>query len=274
MCLINLYLPGFTIDALLAKNLIFFFGHVFINATIYMAVIAVYEILPRYTGRPWKVNKVFLAAWTASTIMVVIVYPHHLLMDFAMPTWALVLGHVISYTSGFPVLLVTAFGALTQVYRSGIRWTIAPAMLMLGTLGWALGVIPAIIDATIPVNLVMHNTVWVPGHFHFYLLLGFVPMVLGFFHQLLADERADMRAVDRAAFLAFVVGGLGFVLSFLFAGSHSVPRRFAVHLPEWLIFDRVASLFAVLVVVAMAIFTVRLLVGLRKPAAEPIPEQA
>jgi len=34
---------------------------VFINATIYMAVIVVYEILPRYTGRPWKSNKALLA---------------------------------------------------------------------------------------------------------------------------------------------------------------------------------------------------------------------
>ncbi|MCC7061044.1 MAG: cbb3-type cytochrome c oxidase subunit I, partial [Burkholderiaceae bacterium] len=58
MMIVNAYLPGFTIDALLAKSMIYFFGHVFINATIYMAVIAVYEILPRYTQRPWKSNKV------------------------------------------------------------------------------------------------------------------------------------------------------------------------------------------------------------------------
>src|SRR5262245_41590407 len=35
ICLVNLYMPGFAVDALLAKNLIFFFGHVFINAAIY-----------------------------------------------------------------------------------------------------------------------------------------------------------------------------------------------------------------------------------------------
>src|SRR6266566_1069614 len=41
--LVNVYAPGFHVNALLAKNLIYFFGHVFINATIYMAVIGVYE---------------------------------------------------------------------------------------------------------------------------------------------------------------------------------------------------------------------------------------
>ncbi|MGH7210819.1 MAG: cbb3-type cytochrome c oxidase subunit I, partial [Acetobacteraceae bacterium] len=169
LSLVNLYVPSFTISALVAKNLIYFFGHVFINATIYMAVIAVYEILPLYAHRSWKANRIFYLAWVASTLMVLTVYPHHLLMDFAMPTWALVLGQIISYLSGLPVLLVTAFGTLTVVHRSGLRWDVPSGLLFVGVLGWAAGVIPAIADGTIAVNSVMHNTQWVPGHFHTYL---------------------------------------------------------------------------------------------------------
>ena len=87
MTLVNLYVPSVAFDALLMKNLIFFFGHVFINATIYMAVIGVYEIIPRYTGRPWTISRPFLASWAAVTLIVMAVYPHHLLMDYAMPKW-------------------------------------------------------------------------------------------------------------------------------------------------------------------------------------------
>jgi cytochrome c oxidase subunit 1 len=97
-----------------------------------MTVIAVYELLPLYAGRPWKTNKVFLAAWNISTLFVVIVYPHHLLMDFAQPTWLHVVGQFVSHGSGFPILVVTAFGALTLVHHSGIRWTAASGFLMLG----------------------------------------------------------------------------------------------------------------------------------------------
>lgn len=272
--LINLFNPAFAIDPLLAKNMIYFFGHVFINATIYMAVIAVYEILPHYANRPWKANRVFLAAWSASTVMVVIVYPHHLLMDFAMPTWAVVMGHIISYTSGFPVLLVTTFGALTLIHKSGIRWRMPASFLVLGIFGWAAGVIPAIVDATIPINLVMHNTAWVPGHFHFYLLIGLVPMLLGFLYHLAQESGAEESALDRFAFAGFVAGSLGFVMSFLFAGSASVPRRFASHLPEWLPYDRAASLFAALVVLSMLVFVMRFAASLVKPVRVPVPEQA
>lgn len=257
--LVNVFVPTFVVDALLAKNLIYFFGHVFINATIYMAVIGVYEILPRYTQRPWKASRIFLAAWTASTTMVLIIYPHHLLMDFAMPNWAMIVGQVFSYTNSFPVLIVTGFGALTIVYRSGIRWDMVTGLLFLAMFGWMAGAIPAVIDATIVVNYVMHNTMWVPGHFHFYLLLGLVPMIFGFMYYLMyeTEETPVHDALDRWALRLYTIAGLGFVAMFLYGGRMGVPRRWAAHLPEWVALDRIASVFAVLVVLAATLFVFR-----------------
>ncbi len=272
MMIVNVYLPSFAIDALLAKNLIYFFGHVFINATIYMAVIAVYEVLPRYARRPWKANRVFLASWTASTLMVMFIYPHHLLMDFAMPKWMLVMGHVIGYLNTFPILLVTAYGGLMLVYRSGIRWDMASRLLFLSLFGWAAGAMPAFIDGTISVNYVMHNTMWVPGHFHTYLLLGMVTMLFGFMYHIGRPKRDGADGLlDRAALWVFAAATLGFTLSFLYSGKASVARRYAAHLPEWVPYDRVASVFAVLVVAAVLVFTVRFLTRLPTAASGPLP---
>ncbi|MCL4767045.1 MAG: cbb3-type cytochrome c oxidase subunit I [Hyphomicrobiaceae bacterium] len=261
LSLVNLMVPSFEIDPLLAKNIIYFFGHVFINATIYMAVIAVYEILPRYTKRPWKSSRVFLAAWTASTTMVLVIFPHHLLMDLVMPRWTMVLGQVLSYTNSFPVLVVTGLGALAIVHRSGIRWDMVSGLLFLAMFGWMAGVVPAVVDATIIVNSVMHNTLWVPGHFHFYLLLGLVPMIFAFMYYVTADRQdATSEDYDRWALRVYIAAGLGFVVMFLYAGRHSVPRRWAVHLPEWVLYDQLASIFAVLVLLAAGLFVWRFLV--------------
>jgi cytochrome c oxidase subunit 1 len=249
MTLVNLVVPSMAFDALLMKNLIFFFGHVFINAAIYMAVIAVYEILPAYTGRPWKANRPFLAAWLAAVFMVTAVYPHHLLMDFAMPKWAMVLGQVLSYLSGVPVLVVTAWGALANISRSGMRWDGPSRYLVLGVFGWAAGVVPAVIDGTIVVNQVMHNTLWVPGHFHFYLLLGLLPMLLGFMLHVVSLRGNEM-AVDRWAFWLYAIASVTFCVSFLYGGWRGVPRRWAEHAPEWLSSSTVGSAAAVLVIAA------------------------
>src|SRR6185437_9502952 len=131
------------------------------------------------------------------------------------PTWTLVAGQVISWLSGLPVLLVTAFGTLTVVYRSGSRWTPAPAWVFLGVAGWSIGVIPAIADGTIAVNSVMHNTQWVPGHFHIYLLLGMVAMVLGFMTYLTNPQPRSGFAWT--GYWLYVAGGVIFVLAVLLA---------------------------------------------------------
>ena len=257
--LVNAFAPGFRVNALLAKNLIYFFGHVFVNSTIYMAVIGVYEILPRFSGRPWKSTRPFLIAWTATMLMVMAVYPHHLFMDFANPTWANVMGQILSYTSGLPVLTVTAIATLANVYRSGMRWNVTSALLFTSIMGWSLGVIPAIVDGTIAINRVMHNTLWVPGHFHIYLMLGVVGMLFGFMYFLASSKDVGDGTADRAALWAFVVGGLAFAMTFLAEGAMSVPRRWAVHMTPWMGLDRVGAAFALVVVAAALVFVTHFL---------------
>jgi cytochrome c oxidase subunit 1 len=257
--LINALAPGFRVNALLAKNLTYFFGHVFINSTIYMSVIGVYEILPTFTGRPWKSSRPFLIAWTATMLMVLAVYPHHLFMDYANPRWASVLGQILSYTSGLPVLAVTAIATLANVYRSGMKWSVTSSLLFASIMGWSVGVVPAIVDGTIAINRVMHNTLWVPGHFHIYLLLGVVAMQFGFMYFLTAAKGVADGVIDRAAVWAYVVAGMAFSIVFLASGAMSVPRRWAVHLAPWIGLDRLGAAFAALTVAAALVFVVSFL---------------
>lgn len=260
MTMLHLVFPALAPDALLMKNLIYFFGHVFINATIYSAIIAVYEILPLYARRPWRVSRPFLAAWLAVTLMVLAVYPHHLLMDFALPAWMAVMGQILSYTSGIPVLVITAFGGLLLIYRSGIRWDAASSLLVLGLFGWAVGIVPAVIDGMIRVNLVMHNTQWVPGHFHFYLLLGVLPMVLGFASYLCSN--GEQGRTGRLGVSLYAVGGILLSLTFLVSGALSVPRRYAVHEEAWQWLGDVGALSGGLVLIGTLMIALPILVRL------------
>jgi cytochrome c oxidase subunit 1 len=258
LSLVNLYIPAFALNPLVIKNMIYFFGHVFINATIYMAVIAIYEILPIYAHRPWRTSRVFYLGWIASTVMVLTAYPHHLLMDFVMPSWVLIAGQIISWCSGLPVALITAFGTLTIVYRSGIRWDTASGLLFAGMLGWIAGGIPAIVDSTIPINSLMHNTLWVPGHFHTYLL-GMMAMLLGFATYITHGRSPAGLGFGPLGFWLYLLGSAVFVLAFLAGGSAGVPRRYAVHLSEWLPYDRMGVLGAIMIVAGALLLIVRTL---------------
>ena len=268
MSLINIFYPQVTLDALVAKNLTYWFGHMYINATIYMGVIAVYELLPRYTGKPYPISRPFLWSWAASTVFVIIVFPHHLMVDFALPRWLTIMGQVVSWGAGFPVFVVTVYDALSNLYRSHIRWKMPSRLLILSVFGWAAGIVPAILDGTVRNNLVMPNTQWVPGHFHFYLLLGVVAMALALMFHVIGSQvdAAPNNTSDRMGFLVYLVGGLVFVFAFLDAGHRSVPRRMATHLPAWTFTDKVGSIGAALVVLAMVYFAVRITVGLLRSA--------
>lgn len=258
MSLINIFIPTITIDPLLAKNLTYAFGHIFANSIIYMGVIAVYEILSKYTNRPWKANRPFLIAWNCSTLFTIIIYPHHLLMDFAMPKWMIILGQALSYANGLPVLVVTAYGALMIVYRSGIKWDIASSFIFLSMFGWVLGVVPAIVDATIVINHVMHNTKWVPGHFHMYMGLGATAMLFGFMYYLAKESGKEKEtALDGISFWVYVMFFLALCGSFLFSGKVSAPRRWAEHFPEWIQYDRMGAVFGVFVILAVTTFVIR-----------------
>jgi cytochrome c oxidase subunit 1 len=238
---------------------------VFINASIYMAVIAVYEIVPEYTGKPWKTTRMFAVAWTVVLLFVLAVYPHHLMQDWAMPGWAVAMGQIVSYFSAIPLIAVTAFSLL--VYLRGaksMRWDLASALLVLGVAGWTVGSVPAVLDGMIVVNKVMHNTQWVPGHFHTYLLLGEVAMAFGFMAWLARRGDESLSGPPGAFFWAYAAGGTGFVVMFLISGAMSIPRRWAVHLPQWHLQAQIASAFAVLVILAAAAFVLRYLMRLGK----------
>ena len=54
---------GVELDALWAKNLTYFFGHSIANLIIYLAAGALYVLVPRYAGRPWKTTKPIVVGW-------------------------------------------------------------------------------------------------------------------------------------------------------------------------------------------------------------------
>jgi cytochrome c oxidase subunit 1 len=227
------FTSGFTNDALLIKNLTFYFGHMLVNITMYFGVAMVYEIMPAYTGRPWKSNALVAGAWNLVLLLVMFAYLHHLYMDFAQPEWLQVAGQVSSYLISVPAAAVTIFSTLALVYGARTEWKLPAVLLYLGVMGWAIGGVAAVIDSTVMVNSRFHNTLWVPAHFHTYYVMGVVLMILGaVFHLTTALSKvSESGQLTRVIVTTVGVGGYGFLLMFYLAGVTGVPRRYATY-PE------------------------------------------
>lgn len=221
-------------DALLMKNLTFYFGHVLVNITMYLGVAMVYEVLPSYGERPWRSNRLVAIAWNAALLLVAVAYLHHLYMDFAQPRWLQYVGQISSYVISIPAAVVTIFSTLVLVHGNRMRWGLVPVLLVLGVMGWAIGGVAAVIDSTVAVNASFHNTLWVPAHVHSYFLMGVVLMILGaVFHVVTAVSGLPENPRVSAAIVGLVgVGGWGFILTMFAAGADSVPRRFSEYPAE------------------------------------------
>ncbi|HEX9311786.1 MAG TPA: cbb3-type cytochrome c oxidase subunit I [Actinomycetota bacterium] len=253
--LANLAAPSFTFSALLAKNLIFFAGHMLVNVQIYLGAGLVYAILPEYAKRPWKASRVLVIAWLVTALFVMLAFFHHLYQDFAQPDALQVVGNVASFGVGFPPIVVTIFGGVLLVFRSGIRWTAAPIFLYAGLAGWAIGGFAAEIDASPGVNQYLHNTLWVPAHFHTYMALGVVLFILGAVYHIVPrlTGKGLSETLGRAAAWPIILGGWGLVAAWYASGVDSLPRRYAISLPGFQYMAKIGSVFAAIVAVGVLV---------------------
>jgi cytochrome c oxidase subunit 1 len=280
LMLVQVFRPEFTFSPLLGKNLVFFAGHMLVNIQIYMGAALVYAILPAYTQRSWNVSRFMVLGWLVTTVAVMIAFFHHLYMDFAQPNAAQILGQIFSYVVAFPPIVVTIFGGVLLVWRAGVRWTPAPLFLYAGLAGWAIGGAAAVLDSTIGVNALMHNTTWVPAHFHTYMALGVIFFFLGAMYHVLPAIARGRRLSERTGRWAaslIIVGGYVLVAMWYLGGVLSEPRRYAVQLPgtEWL--SLIGSLGALLVGIGGLLIAgdlVRVLLGPAAATAAPGLEPA
>lgn len=272
-------LTGTPVDALLMKNLTFLFGHTLVNLAMYLALAAVYDALPAYAGRPWKANKIVAISWNSILFIVLLAYFHHLYMDFVQPGPLQYIGQIASYAASLPAAIVTIFGALLLVYHAPMRWTLASVLFFLGLMGWAIGGIGAVIDSTIVANVRLHNTLWVPAHFHTYMLAGFA-IIAGYFYHCgreAAGAKVDAQSVGpyQAMIINWAVAGAcGFLAMFYLGGAYSIPRRYALYpieLAHGTAYALWGAVFAAVLLIAAVLCMIEVMASWRKGA--PVGEE-
>lgn len=263
--------PAVELDPLWAKNITYFFGHDIANFIIYMLVALVYVGLPRYTNRKWENSRVFTLGWWGTMFFLLVAYPHHLYIDFAQPVAIQYIGEIATYLSAIPVAVVTVYGGLLLVWRSGMRWALGSLFMYAGLAGWIVGGVGGLLDASVPFNVRLHNTLWVPAHFHSYLIGSSVLMVLGWVF-LIVEERSERHTPIALRWLigACVLGGAALFLgAFYVSGAVGIPRRYAT---EPGVGPLLAAWGSVGAIVLLTGFLIALIEGIRLWAGRGVAE--
>lgn len=271
--------PGITVDPLLAKNVLWWFGHPVVYLLLFPAVAIYYHLIPKYAGRQLVAANVIAIAWTIAVIANVIVWAHHVYLDYpegtiqaqlnvAMQpiTYALVLPSALSlYALGF------------TIYRSAFVWTPASTALFLGLVGWLLAGLSGIVNATIAFQEGIHNTLWIVGHFHHMAFLNIGIAIFGAVYHYLPRLSGMAWWSTRAAWwhvwLTFV-GVLATSAIWLAEGLDGAPRRFAELPGQYDVYNVVTLPFVALTVVGQVFFAVNLWNTLRGKAGPAVLDEA
>lgn len=181
-----------TINVMLSRTLFWSFGHTFVNIWYLTAVSAWYVIVPRVIG-----GRLFSDTLTRVVIILLVISNipggfHHQIVDPGMSSGLKLTHAAMSMVIGFPSLM-TAYAMFTVFDRTGRRkggkglfgWIakmpwgdvrfLAPMIAMIAFIPGGAG---GIAQNANQLNQVVHNTLWVVGHFH--LTVG-VTAVLTFF---------------------------------------------------------------------------------------------
>ena len=250
----------FVNDALLMKNLTYFFGHTIANEMLYLGLAVIYELFAEVSGRPkWKTTWYVAVAWNLSLIFILTAFFHHLYMDFVQPEGLQLVGQIASYLASLPAAGVTVFSILVAVYNTKIKWSLTNLLFFIGVGGWVVGGLGAVIDATISNNFLLHNTLWVPAHFHTYNAMGNVLFSLAFFHWFANQyqQQPTQEKSSRLPIILLLIGGIGFLLAFYIGGADSIPRRYSTYPAEFThakTLATTAAVFASFYLVAILIF--------------------
>ncbi len=167
-------------DPQLARTYFWFTGHPLVYFWLLPAYVSWYGMLPKQAGgKLFSDSLARLAFWLFLVTSVPVGF-HHQYVDPGVPQAWKWIHAVLTYGVAFPSLL-TAFTVIASLEYAGrkrggtglVGWIRAlpwkdpsvAAQLLAGIL-FFFGGIGGITNASYNLNLIIHNTAWVPGHFH------------------------------------------------------------------------------------------------------------
>jgi len=270
--------PSAHVDPLLAKNILWWFGHPVVYLLLFPAVAIYYYLVPRLAGRSLVAGNVIAVAWTVAVIANVVVWAHHVYLDYPEGSGQGVINTLMQPTT-FALVLPSALSLYSlgfTIYRSRFVWDAVGTAVFLGMLSWLLAGLSGIVNATIAFDTTVHNTLWIPGHFHHMALLNIGLVVFAGVYAFLPDLVGKPLYSDALAkwhvWLTFVGATVNSAF-WLVQGLEGAPRRFAVLPDRYETLAKLAVPSVALIALAQVLFVVNVVQTMRGAGAISVSER-
>lgn len=229
-------------DPLLSRTLFWYSGHPIVYFWLLPAYVSWYAMVPRHAGGVLFSDSVTRVVFVLFLVLSIPVGFHHQYADPGITNNMKAVHAVLTFGVFFPSM-VTAFSVMYALEVGGrrrgatglVNWFFKldwknPALVaqVLAMLGFMLGGVTGLINASFNLNQVVHNTAWIPGHFH--LTVG-TAVTLSFFGiaywlvPYLTGKELFSRDLALAQAWFYFIGVLILARGLISGGLDGMPRR-------------------------------------------------
>jgi cytochrome c oxidase subunit I len=229
-------------DPLLTRTLFWFTGHAIVYAWLLPAYVSWYALVPRQAG-----GRLISDSYTRIVFLLFLILSiptgfHHQYTDPGIPEGMKAVHAVLTFGVFFPSL-ATAFSVVAALEMGGrsrggrglLGWVAKlpwddPSVTaqMLAMFTFVFGGISGLINASFTMNQVIHNTSWIPGHFHLTVGSAVTMTLMGVAFWLipyLTGRGLWSRGQALSSQWVYAIGVLIFARGMISAGLAGMPRR-------------------------------------------------
>lgn len=230
------------VDPLLNRTLFWLTGHAIVYAWLLPAYISWYVLVPKQVNGKIISDSLTRVVFILFLLVSIPTGFHHQYTDPGIPTSLKAMHLVLTFGVFYPSL-ATAFSVVAALEMGGRAHGGRGLLGWMRTLPWGdpsvstqllamitfvFGGITGLINASFTVNQVVHNTTWVPGHFHMTVGSAVALTFMGIAYWLipyLTGRKLWGRGLAVAQGWVYAIGVLIFARGMISGGLEGMPRR-------------------------------------------------
>jgi len=220
---------GWALNPLVNQVIFWMFGHAIVYVLFLLPIVGLYVLVPILARRPVYSYRFAVISAVLFVVLTPLLGIHHLYLA-PLPAWSIWLTEALSYAIVVPSA-ITFFSIWMTVKGVPARQWEWNAVALFSTLafgGAIFGGLTGPINANVPFDVDLHNSMFVLAHFHAITILAIVAgafALLYAFFPILTGRRWYSARLAHAHFAATAVGGTTIVLAMDQLGSLGVLRR-------------------------------------------------
>jgi cytochrome c oxidase subunit 1 len=266
---LGIFNPAIGGDPILYQHLFWTYSHPAVYIMIIPAMGAISEIIPTFAHRTVFGYRAIVISSMAIAAVGSLVWAHHMFTS-GMSETSIIIFSLLTFLVAIPSA-IKIFNWVATLYKGSIELK-APMLFALGFIFlFSIGGLTGLFQGALAVNMHIHDTYFIVGHFHYVMFGGTGFAFFAALHYWYPKMFGRMYK-ERTAVVAWVHIFVGFNMLYftmLVLGMQGMPRRYYDHLPGFHLGHLVATVGSWIMVAGLLMMFMNLVRGLFRKVEIP-----